>query len=445
MKAKQKEGEYKFTLLDAGADVTGVAREPRLQGARGRRGGAQAATARCDRSWPRSTPSASSWSAAIARSCRRFASATSQPFDTLPEPLGPAQRAQAAGAHRLRDRSRGTLRGQELHDDFPAHQHPARLQRQGAHGRVLQRALRHHSGQAPADASCRSTRWPRGRLRSAVRDRAADDPRAAQLGRRRVRAVGAGSRAPPQAARADQGRREGVQGVDQGAQAEREARARTSCSRKSAPRWSSGRRCSRATSTSSRACTTATTARRCPRIRKLGPAAGASGGIAQPKGKDGEASTEIKTGDANKLQIRYNNFHPWVPVIQCPTARSLPLGQGRARLPRPAQDVDRRRPDAQEPHADQAGRGREDAHPGSGLGRGDGAEARCRRGRPGTAAKTRPRAAAAAVVGCRAPAGLVAARWVASWLGFWAGLAASAAEAAPAPALDCQVGASSSV
>src|SRR6185369_10568925 len=36
-----------------------------------------------------------------------------------------------------------------------------------------------------------------------------------------------------------------------------------------------------------------------------------------PKGKDGEASTEVKTGGVNQLQTRYNNFHPWVPVIQC--------------------------------------------------------------------------------------------------------------------------------
>jgi MYXO-CTERM domain-containing protein len=54
-----------------------------------------------------------------------------------------------------------------------------------------------------------------------------------------------------------------------------------------------------------------------PKDPVLGKAAPASGGIAQPKGKDGEASTEVKTGDANKLQTRYNNFHPWVPVIQC--------------------------------------------------------------------------------------------------------------------------------
>jgi hypothetical protein len=59
-------------------------------------------------------------------------------------------------------------------------------------------------------------------------------------------------------------------------------------------------------------------AKNLPKDPQLGAAPAASGGTAQPKGKDGEASTEIKTGDANKLQIRYNNFHPWVPVIQCP-------------------------------------------------------------------------------------------------------------------------------
>jgi MYXO-CTERM domain-containing protein len=56
-----------------------------------------------------------------------------------------------------------------------------------------------------------------------------------------------------------------------------------------------------------------------PKDPQLGTAVPASGGTAQPKGKDGEASTEVKTGDANKLQTRYNNFHPWVPVIQCQT------------------------------------------------------------------------------------------------------------------------------
>jgi MYXO-CTERM domain-containing protein len=54
-----------------------------------------------------------------------------------------------------------------------------------------------------------------------------------------------------------------------------------------------------------------------PKDPQLGTAPPASGGTAQPVGKDGVASTEVKTGDANKLQTRYNNFHPWVPVIQC--------------------------------------------------------------------------------------------------------------------------------
>jgi MYXO-CTERM domain-containing protein len=55
-----------------------------------------------------------------------------------------------------------------------------------------------------------------------------------------------------------------------------------------------------------------------PKDPQLGPAAPASGGTAQPTGKTGAASTEVKTGEGNKLQTRYNNFHPWVPVIQCP-------------------------------------------------------------------------------------------------------------------------------
>jgi len=54
-----------------------------------------------------------------------------------------------------------------------------------------------------------------------------------------------------------------------------------------------------------------------PNDPQIGTAAAASGGTAQPKGKDGDASTEIKSGDGNRLQIRYNNFHPWLPVIDC--------------------------------------------------------------------------------------------------------------------------------
>lgn len=58
-------------------------------------------------------------------------------------------------------------------------------------------------------------------------------------------------------------------------------------------------------------------AKNLPNDPQIGAAVAAAGGTAMPKGKDGEASTDVKTGDQNKLQIRYNNFHPWVPVIEC--------------------------------------------------------------------------------------------------------------------------------
>lgn len=54
-----------------------------------------------------------------------------------------------------------------------------------------------------------------------------------------------------------------------------------------------------------------------PQDPQLGAASPASGGTAQPQGRSGEASSEVRLGDVNKLQIRYNHFHPWVPVIQC--------------------------------------------------------------------------------------------------------------------------------
>ncbi|HEX2670113.1 MAG TPA: DUF2330 domain-containing protein [Polyangiaceae bacterium] len=57
-----------------------------------------------------------------------------------------------------------------------------------------------------------------------------------------------------------------------------------------------------------------------PNDPQFGPASGAvEGGVAQPKGQKAEASTEVVPASANKYQVRYNNFHPWVPVIQCPT------------------------------------------------------------------------------------------------------------------------------
>ena len=55
-----------------------------------------------------------------------------------------------------------------------------------------------------------------------------------------------------------------------------------------------------------------------PNDPKFGPASGPiEGGVAQPKGQKGEAATEVKAASQNRFQVRYNNFHPWVPVIQC--------------------------------------------------------------------------------------------------------------------------------
>src|SRR6478609_2302092 len=56
-----------------------------------------------------------------------------------------------------------------------------------------------------------------------------------------------------------------------------------------------------------------------PNDPQFGPASGpVEGGVAQPKGQKAEASSEVVAASANKFQVRYNNFHPWVPVIQCP-------------------------------------------------------------------------------------------------------------------------------
>src|SRR6478609_7751241 len=56
-----------------------------------------------------------------------------------------------------------------------------------------------------------------------------------------------------------------------------------------------------------------------PNDPQFGPASGAvEGGVAQPKGQKAEASMDVVPASQNKFQVRYNNFHPWVPVIQCP-------------------------------------------------------------------------------------------------------------------------------
>jgi MYXO-CTERM domain-containing protein len=51
---------------------------------------------------------------------------------------------------------------------------------------------------------------------------------------------------------------------------------------------------------------------------KFAAAGGAlEGGVALPKGEKREAPMEVKSASENRLQIRYNNFHNWKPVIHC--------------------------------------------------------------------------------------------------------------------------------
>jgi len=65
-----------------------------------------------------------------------------------------------------------------------------------------------------------------------------------------------------------------------------------------------------------------------PNDPQFGPAGGAvEGGVAQPKGQKGEASSDVAPASQNKYQVRYNNFHPWVPVIQCPTPERYRWGK----------------------------------------------------------------------------------------------------------------------
>ena len=65
-----------------------------------------------------------------------------------------------------------------------------------------------------------------------------------------------------------------------------------------------------------------------PKDPEFGPASGAvEGGVAQPKGIKGEASIEVVPASQNKFQVRYNNFHPWVPVIQCPNPERYRWGK----------------------------------------------------------------------------------------------------------------------
>jgi hypothetical protein len=65
-----------------------------------------------------------------------------------------------------------------------------------------------------------------------------------------------------------------------------------------------------------------------PNDPQFGPASGpVEGGVAQPKGPKGEASVDVAPASQNKFQVRYNNFHPWVPVIQCPNPERYRWGK----------------------------------------------------------------------------------------------------------------------
>jgi hypothetical protein len=65
-----------------------------------------------------------------------------------------------------------------------------------------------------------------------------------------------------------------------------------------------------------------------PNDPQFGPASGAvEGGVAQPKGQKGEASVEVAPASQNKFQVRFNHFHPWVPVIQCPNPERYRWGK----------------------------------------------------------------------------------------------------------------------
>ncbi len=54
-----------------------------------------------------------------------------------------------------------------------------------------------------------------------------------------------------------------------------------------------------------------------PEDPKFGTAGPVTGGVVLPKGAKKEAPTAVTPASASQLQTRYNNFHPWVPVIKC--------------------------------------------------------------------------------------------------------------------------------
>jgi MYXO-CTERM domain-containing protein len=58
-----------------------------------------------------------------------------------------------------------------------------------------------------------------------------------------------------------------------------------------------------------------------PEDPTLAPAAtGVEGGVGLPEGPKMTINTEVKATPASRFQVRYNNYHPWVPVIHCDKA-----------------------------------------------------------------------------------------------------------------------------
>lgn len=55
-----------------------------------------------------------------------------------------------------------------------------------------------------------------------------------------------------------------------------------------------------------------------PKDPKLGATTGPiEGGVALPEGKDGAASTDVKSADKNRFQTRFNSLHPNIKKVEC--------------------------------------------------------------------------------------------------------------------------------
>ncbi len=65
-----------------------------------------------------------------------------------------------------------------------------------------------------------------------------------------------------------------------------------------------------------------------PKDPKIGPAEEAvTGGVDLPQGKDGAASTKVEPSDQNEFQTRYNNLHPNKTVVKCESPENYRWGK----------------------------------------------------------------------------------------------------------------------